>query len=63
MWVGEYKLHVSEKVRIDMNQTNDICESVVIRPSVVQKRVSETLEQDDGEFYWMVSIRPLWAPF
>ena len=28
-----------------MNQTNDICESVAIRPSVVQKRVSEALER------------------
>ena len=47
MRVGEYKLHVSEKVRMYMNQTNDICESVVIRPSVTQERVSETLERDD----------------
>ena len=47
MRVGEYKLHVSEKVRMYMNQTNDICESVVIRPSVTQERVSEALERDD----------------
>ena len=45
MRVGEYKLHVSEKVRMYMNQTNDICESVVIRPSVTQERVSEALER------------------
>ena len=48
MWVGVYKLHVSEKARIDMNQTNDICESIVNQPSVAQKRVSEALERGGG---------------
>lgn len=48
MRVGEYKLHVSEKVRMYMNQTNDICEYVVIQPSVAQERLSEARERRNG---------------